>query len=203
MNSEGKKEALAKVDAYYVKEQPFKEGIAILRELALATELTETCKWGAPIYTIENKNVLGILAFKHHFGIWFYNGVFLKDPKQVLQNAQEGKTKAMRHWKFTSVAEIDSKAITAYILEAIDNQNKGVALIPEDKKKAPIPTLLAIALANDSLLKSKFEDFTPYKQTEFIAYIAEAKREATKVTRLKKCIAFIHDGIGLHDKYRK
>lgn len=203
MSSGVKKEAQEKVEAYYAKEQSFKEGIAILRQLTLATELIETCKWGAPVYTINNKNVLGILAFKSHFGIWFYNGVFLNDPKKVLQNAQEGKTKAMRHWKFTSRTEIDSKAITAYILEAIENQKKGVALVPEQKKIIPIPRKLAEVLAEDSTLKSKFAAFTPYKQTEFIEYIAEAKREATKLARVEKCITLIHKGIGLHDKYRK
>ena len=66
-----------KIEAYFAKEQPFKEGIQLLRELALKTELNETYKWGIPVYTIDNKNVLGILAFKLHFGIWFYNGCLL------------------------------------------------------------------------------------------------------------------------------
>lgn len=86
-----------KLNAFYDKEHPFKDGIALLRNLAKQTEFVETLKWGAPIYTIDNKNVMGIMAFKEHFGLWFFNGVFLKDPNGILVNAQEGKTKAMRH----------------------------------------------------------------------------------------------------------
>ncbi len=90
-----------KTEAYFAKERPFKSGLALLRELALKTELQETFKWSTPVYTIDGKNVLGITSFKDHFGVWFFNGVFLKDPKNVMVNAQEGKTKSMRHWKFT------------------------------------------------------------------------------------------------------
>lgn len=197
------KEKAEKIEAYYTKENPFKEGIAILREIALKTELKETLKWGAPVYTIDNKNVIGILRFKNHFGIWFYNGVFLSDPKKVLGNAQEGKTKAMRHWKFNDVSEIDTKTVSTYILEAIDNQKKGIALVPERKKEMQIPEQLGNALDKDNNLKEKFNAFSPYKQREFIEYIAEAKQEKTKLSRLQKCLPLIADGIGLMDKYRK
>ncbi len=122
-----------KIKAYYGKEGPFKKGIRVLRDLALQTELEEDYKWNAPIYTIEGKNVLGIVAFKHHFGIWFFNGSFLKDPKKVLENSQEGKTRAMRHWKFTAIDQINPKLILAYIYEAIENQKKEESRFPKRK----------------------------------------------------------------------
>ena len=193
----------AKIEAYYAKEQPFKEGIGLLRELALKTELNETYKWGIPVYTIDNKNVLGILAFKHHFGIWFYNGVFLKDPKKVLENAQEGKTKAMRHWKFTSIADINNAAVLSYFQEAIDNQKKGLVLVPEKNKPISIPSLLRMAMDNNEGLKMNYEGLTPYKQREYCEYISEAKQEKTKLSRLEKSVALLLEGLGLHDKYRK
>ncbi|MBC8769029.1 YdeI/OmpD-associated family protein [Arenibacter sp. BSSL-BM3] len=192
-----------KIEAYYAKEQPFKEGIGLLRELALKTELNETYKWGIPVYTIDNKNVLGILAFKHHFGIWFYNGVFLKDPKKVLENAQEGKTKAMRHWKFTSIADINNAAVLSYFQEAIDNQKKGLVLIPEKNKPISIPSLLKKAMDNNEALKMNYEGLTAYKQREYCEYISEAKQEKTKLSRLEKSVALLLEGLGLHDKYRK
>lgn len=191
-----------KIETYYAKDQKFKEGIALLREIALKTELEETLKWGAPIYTIENKNVLGILAFKSHFGIWFYNGVFLLDPKKVLSNAQEGKTKAMRHWKFTAVEEIEEKVVLAYMNEAITNQKKGIALLPEKKKKTAIPVLLQHALENNPEAMDTFKALSPYKQGEYSEYVASAKQEKTKLSRLAKILPMISEGKGLHDKYR-
>ena len=191
-----------KIEAYFAKEQPFKEGIGLLRELALKTELIETYKWGIPVYTIDNKNVLGILAFKHHFGIWFYNGVFLKDPKKVLENAQEGKTKAMRHWKFSNIEDIDEAVVLSYFHEAISNQKKGLTLAPEKNKPILMPPLLEKALGNNQALKENYESLSPYKQREYCEYISEAKQEKTKLSRLQKCIPLLEKGMGLHDKYR-
>jgi len=191
-----------KLEAYYAKEHPFKDGVGLLRDIALKTEATEDFKWSIPVYTWNNKNVFGVCKFKSHFGIWFFNGVFLKDPKNVLENAQEGKTKGMRHWKFQSLDEVDEKAVLGYMKEALDNQKKGLETKAEKTKKVEIPELLKLKLAKDAALKTAFEKFTPYKQNEFCEYIAEAKQEKTKLRRLDKILPIIKEGIGLHDRYR-
>ncbi len=51
------------------------------------TELEETLKWNFPVYEIKGKKVLGFGAHKHHFGIWFFNGVFFKRRKKLLAQA--------------------------------------------------------------------------------------------------------------------
>jgi uncharacterized protein YdeI (YjbR/CyaY-like superfamily) len=191
-----------KIALFYSKEGTFRDGIQLLRALALKTELQESFKWGAPVYTINNKNVLGIMSFKSYFGIWFFNGVFLKDPNNVLENAQEGKTKSMRHWKFNSIDEIDQKLVRAYILEAIENQKKGLQLAPVRSKKTIIPPILKEALKKDPIMDRLFKQYTPYKQREFCEYIAEAKQEKTKLSRLEKILPMIKKSIGLHDKYK-
>lgn len=194
-----------KIEAYYAKEHPFKEGINELRELALKTEADEALKWGSPIYTVDNKNVFGVLRFKDFFGVWFFNGAFMSDPKNVLRNAQEGKTKAMRHWNFTSIGEIDKKGVLGYMKEAIQNQKEGKVLKPtksKSNKSLKIPEPLSTALKEDSKLKAAFANFTPYKQKEFCEHIEGAKQEATKLRRLNKIIPMIKEGVGLNDKYR-
>ncbi|MGB6151080.1 MAG: DUF1801 domain-containing protein [Pricia sp.] len=115
-----------KITSYYDKDHHFKEGIAVLRNLTKKTRATETYKWSSPVYTLNGKNVFWISRFKNHFSVGFFNGVFLKDPEGILINAQEGKTKAMRHVKFKSVSEIDEKAVLAYMEEALENQQKGL-----------------------------------------------------------------------------
>ncbi|MGI9262900.1 MAG: DUF1801 domain-containing protein, partial [Woeseiaceae bacterium] len=42
-----------------------------LRSILTATELTEEVKWGAPCYTYDGKNVVGIAGFKSYVGLWF------------------------------------------------------------------------------------------------------------------------------------
>ena len=191
-----------KIEAYYAKEQPFQNGILRLREIILKTELQEQLKWGAPVYTVNNKNVLGIMAFKNHFGIWFFNGVFLSDPLGVLLNAQEGKTKAMRHWKFTSIEDIDQNAVLSYVEEAISNQKKGLEVKSERKKKVAIPELLLNKLEDSPAVKEAFENLTPGRQREYCEYIAEAKQEKTKISRIEKIFPMIKEGKGLNDRYR-
>ena len=195
---------MAKADAYFEKEGPYREEIGMLREIVSGTQLEENVKWGAPVYTIDNKNVVGIMAFKQHFGLWFFNGVFLSDPENVLVNAQEGKTKAMRHWKFTSAEQIDASLVKEYLEEAIENQKRGLSVKPEKKKKATVvPKLLQQALDSDSSLEASFNGLAPYKQREYCEYISTAKQEKTKLSRMEKILPMISKGIGFNDKYRK
>ena len=194
-----------KIEKFYKEAHRFKNEIAELRTLALACGMAETYKWSFPTYMIDNKNIIAINKFKNHFGIWFFNGVFLSDPKKVLENAQDGKTMAMRHWKFTTLEDIDKKDVTSYINEAIENQNKGLQLKVEKKPKTKIviPVQLSIALENNDDIKAAFNKLTYSKQKDYVEYIATAKQEKTKLSRLEKIVPLILAGSGINDIYRK
>ena len=194
-----------KVERYYSEEHHFSSAIQKLRDIALKTGLEETFKWMFPTYTIDGKNVISICKFNKHFGLWFFNGVFLRDEKQVLKNAQEGKTQAMRHWKFYNIEDISTQDVQAYINEAIENQKQGRILTPLKKTKAtkkPIPELLKAALSKNKTAQSAFETLSPYKQNEYSEYIVNAKQEKTKRSRLEKILPMIAEGKGLNDMYR-
>ncbi len=194
-----KQERLA---AFFGKKGPYQEGLATLRNLLQQTELQEHFKWSAPVYTMDGENVCGLMAFKNHFGLWFFNGVFLSDPLGVLTNAQEGKTKAMRHWKFQAVSEIDPKQVRAYVLEAIALARKGVKLAPAPPRELVVPERLQAALTADPGLLAQFEALAPYKQRDYAEYIEQAKQEATRERRMAKILPMIRQGLGLNDKYR-
>ena len=101
------------VEEYIEVNSHFGEALTLLRQIINSTELEETLKWNAPVYTLNGKNVLGLGAFKNHFGIWFFNGIFLNDKKHLLSNAQE-KTKALRQMRFESTSEIDKNVVLSY-----------------------------------------------------------------------------------------
>lgn len=183
------------------KTNQWENEIEQLHTIIRKTPLIETTKWGGPVYTYNNKNLLGIGGFKSYFGIWFYNGVFLKDEKKLLINANEENTKSLRQMRFNSVNEIDEKLILAYIKEAIEIEEKGLA-IPKEKKETIIPKILQKEFDKNRELLAKFNTFSPYKQREFIEYITSAKQEKTQMTRLDKVISMIFEGRGLNDKYR-
>ena len=190
------------VDAFIEGNERWTPELEQLRKILKATPLEETVKWGAPCYTFEGKNLVGIGAFKSYFGLWFHQGALLTDSEQVLENAQEGKTKALRQWRMASKKEIKARTIKAYIKEAIDLQNQGREIKPDRNKPLVIPPELKEALAKNAKARTAFEHFTKGKQREFAEYISAAKRETTKERRLKKILPMILDGIGLGDKYR-
>ena len=192
-----------RIEAYFEKHTEWKKELLELRAILLSSELVEQFKWGSPVYTIENKNIVGIGAFKSYFGLWFFQGALLKDHAKVLVNAQEGKTKALRQWRFKEESAIDRALIKKYILEAIENQKKGLEIKSAPKKAIPLPIELKKALNENQGLKEDFNALSPSKQREYSEYISEAKRKNTRIKRLEKSIALIHKRMGLHDQYKK
>ena len=59
------------------KTNQWAEELELLKSIINKTILVETIKWGTPVYTHINKNIIGVGSFKSYFGIWFFNGVFL------------------------------------------------------------------------------------------------------------------------------
>lgn len=195
----------ASVDQYISMGGEWQASLLLLREVLQSTSLEETVKWGMPVYTLNNKNVAGFSAFKGWTGIWFFQGVFLKDSEGVLINAQEGTTKGLRQWRFYSELEIREhrSLILDYVAEAIQNQKAGKEIKPERNKALIIPRDLEEALASNPLLKESFEALTLSKKREYAEHIGGAKREETRQQRLQKVMPMILEGIGLSDKYRK
>ncbi len=191
-----------KVTAYIEKDEHWKKELTKLRTILKKTTLEETIKWGAPVYVAHGKNVLAIAGFKNHCCIWFFQGVFLKDPNKKLINAQKGKTKALRQWRFESFDEIDESIVLAYAIEAIANAKAGKEIKPEKSKKIELPVELKEAFKKNAALKQNFDALTPYKQKEYKEHIGSAKQEKTRRNRLEKCIPIILEGKGLNDKYK-
>jgi uncharacterized protein YdeI (YjbR/CyaY-like superfamily) len=189
------------VEAYIEEHTHFSEALKILRSVIASTELEEHIKWNAPVYSLQGKNIIGLGAHKNHFGIWFFNGVFLKDEQNLLMNAQE-KTKGLRQMRFESTHDIDKNAVLAYIKEAIENQKSGKEIKPEKTKKVLIPKALKTLFQSQTELHTNFKALIPYKQKEYCEYIEMAKREATIESRLEKIKPMILKGIGLNDKYK-
>lgn len=194
--------AVKSVEEYIAKHSDWESELRELREMILTTDVEETIKWGAPVYTVNGKNVLGLAAFKQHAAIWFFQGALLREHTALLENAQEGKTKALRQVRIEKGQKIPVSQLRNYVLEAIQNQKEGKEIKPERKKELEVPGELSVALSNDKQLQAAFEKLTPGKQREYCEYIAEAKREATKQSRLEKIIPMIQAGSGLYDKYK-
>src|SRR5438552_10735154 len=99
--------------------------IAEMRWVLGGFAMKEECKWGKPTYTVDGKNVVIMQGFREYFGLGFFQGALLKDPKKVL--VQLGQVHAGRVMKFASARDITAKAATskAYVRQAIAVEKAG------------------------------------------------------------------------------
>ncbi|MFZ1807407.1 MAG: DUF1801 domain-containing protein [Cyclobacteriaceae bacterium] len=190
------------VEEYLLKKKQWTTELATLRKILLSTGMTEEVKWGVPVYAYDGKNVAGIAAFKSYVGLWFYQGALLKDVKKKLVNAQEGKTKALRQWRFTSTEEIDEKLVKAYLKEAVQNVKAGKEIKPNRDKPIVIPKELSAHFKKKPSALKAFNTLSKGKKREYAEHIEEAAKPETKTRRIEKILPLILNGVGLHDKYK-
>lgn len=194
----------ANVEEFIAQKPEWSKEIKLLRKTILKNNLEETIKWLFPTYTLAKKNVVGIGAFKNYVGIWFFQGGLLKDEAKKLVNAQEGKTQAMRQWRFDSINEIKENLplLEAYINEAIQNTKDGKKVVLKEKPPTPMPPEFRAFLKEHKKVELAFKKLNPSAKREYFEYISQAKRESTKTRRLEKIASMIIEGKGLHDKYK-
>jgi len=190
------------VDDYIEHAEHWQEELRKLRGVLLSAGLEETIKWGQPCYVHNGKNVVGIGGFKSYFGLWFFQGALLSDPDGVLVNAQEGKTKALRQWRFTSGREIRVRAIKAYVKEAVGLVERGKAIKAARGGAIEIPKELRDVFARRKKVKAAFDALSPGCRREYAGYVAEAKRAETRASRVEKIVPMILRKNGLNDRYR-
>ncbi len=192
----------ASADAYYAQAQPWHDEQKRLRELVLAAGLTEEVKWGGPCYTCNGQNVVGVGGFKSYFGLWFHQGALLADSENVLINAQEGKTRALRQWRMTSPDQIKPRVIAKYLKEAKALAEAGKRIEPRRARPITVPPELKNAMAADTTAGAAFEKLRPGQRREYAEYVTEARRADTKQKRIAKILPMIAAGAGLNDRYR-
>ncbi len=181
----------------------WREEVLLLRKITVDAGLEETIKWGGPCYIWGKENVVGLAAFKSYAGIWFYQGALLKDEKNLLINANEKNTKALRQMRFSNVEEISCAPISEYIYESIENFKLGSKIKPNLQKPLIIPQMLTDVLKNREDLNEKWNNLSLSCKREYAEYIEEAKREETKLSRIEKIIPMILSTKGLNDKYKR
>ena len=189
-------------ESYVLNHPQWCDELSTVREILTETALEECIKWGAPCYTINGENIIGLMGYKNYFGLWFHQGVFLKDAAGVLINAQEGKTKALRQWRMSSADDIQPELIKAYVEAAIANAKAGRKMVPARATSLIIPPELARAFKKNEDARAKFDAFKPGQKREFAEYVSDAKRIDTKIKRVKKILPMIMTGVGLNDKYK-
>ncbi len=185
---------------YFDNVKTWKEELLYLRDLVLSMGLEETIKWGGPCYMYNGKNVIGLADFKDYTGLWFFQGALMKDEKHYLVSGNK-TTQAQRQWRFYSIAEIKKAPIKAYIKETLTHFETGVK-VKIEKKPLVMPEILEATLKKDKVLNAQWSKLSLSCKREYTDYINEAKKEETKLSRLKKIKPMILEAKSMNDKYR-
>lgn len=174
--------------------------LELLRQIVLETGLKEEIKWGAPVYTNNDKNIVSVGALKDSANIGFFKGVLLTDDQKILQ--QQGNLQAERIIKFTNINDIEKvkDVLKTYILEAISIEESGKK-VELKKNPEPIPEELLDAFEKDIVFKKAFYALTPGRQRGYIFHFSQPKQALTRISRIEKYKDQILNGIGLNDKY--
>ncbi len=194
-----------RVDAYIGKSAPFAQPILRhLREVVQATcpEAVETLKWGMPSFLYGGKILCSMAAFKQHASFSFWQG-----ERVVGAGAGAKADEGMGQFgRVTGLADLPGKRVLAgYIKQAMKLIDEGVTRAPTKaaQPKAPltVPDDLAAALAKNRKALATFDAFAPSHRREYVEWITEAKRDATRQRRLAQAIEWLVEGKTRNWKY--
>ncbi len=192
----------AHFDTPQCKVHTWRDSLLLLRDIVLSVGLEEHVKWGFPCYTVGNKNVVMLGAFKEYCNIAFFKGALLEDKSGLLLKAGENSQSAMQI-RFTQIHQIAKaeSAIRDYLRQAIEVEKSGAKVAFPQKNELVFPQELLEAFAGDPDLEKAFYALTPGRQRGYILFFTGAKQSATRVSRIEKVTPDILNGKGMHDSF--
>lgn len=194
-----------KIDAYIAKAQPFAQPIlAHLREAVhkAVPNVEETIKWSMPFFVYKGIILANMAGFKKHVNFGFWNGNAPSDPQP---------TGSMRNFdKVTSLEELPpAREIQQMLVNAahqIDTGERTRSIVRHEKSaakrpEAEVPEALAAALKKHKEAAANFKGFSPSCRREYCEWIADAKRDETRLRRVEQAIEWIAEGKHRNWKY--
>ena len=189
-----------RVDAYIAGKADFAKPIlGHLRDAdpRRVPTVEEAIKWSMPAFLYKGRPLANMAAFKAHATFGFWN-------RQELATGQEGDAMG----QYGRIMSRDTMPDDAILLEALD---KAVAMIDAGvkpqravrtpKPEAEVPAMLAEALTNDDAAAIKWNAFSPSCRREYCEWVAEAKRDETRATRVARTVEQTREGKKLNWKY--
>jgi uncharacterized protein YdeI (YjbR/CyaY-like superfamily) len=163
-------------------------------------DIEEAIKWGMPAYLAGGKILLIASAFKGHAALNFWRG----------QEIGDGQPKAGAMGQFgrlRTIADLPTDAELDRLIRDAAELTKS-APAPRKAKHAPKPATemhpeFAAALAKAPKAKAAFENFAPSHRRDYLEWIAEAKRDATRQKRIATTIEWLAEGRKRNWQYEK
>jgi uncharacterized protein YdeI (YjbR/CyaY-like superfamily) len=193
-----------RVDAYIANAADFARPILThLRAVVHETcpEVEETMKWSFPHFMYHGI-LCSMAAFKAHCAFGFWKG------RLVLGEAVEEDAMG-QFGRITSVRDLPAKRVLAgYVRTAMALNRDGVkaprASAPATAARSTrLPADFAAALARNRAALDTFDAFSPSHRREYVEWITEAKRDATRERRIEEAIRMLSEGKTRNWKYQR
>ncbi len=192
-----------RVDAYIARAQPFARPILEhVRERVheVLAQAEETLKWSAPAFTLDGKIVLMLAAFKAHAAMNFWRG-------QELRGEASNADGMGQFGKLTSVSDLPPDAELDRLISAAAKLARS-APAPRKVKHTPRaePQLhpdFAAALDKAPKARAVLDAFSPGARREYLDWIADAKRDETRASRIATAIEWLSEGKKKNWKYER
>lgn len=193
-----------RVDEYIHAAQPFAREIldylrGVVHEAVPAAG--ETIKWGFPHF--EHHGVLcSMAAFKRHcaFGLW--KGALLLGETDAKARSAMGQ-----FGRITAIEDLPTKPELIALLRQGAALNEQGVKAPR-RKAAPRPALempadFAAALRGHEAARAFYDALPPGQRREYLAWILDAKGEATRAKRIATSLEWLAAGKRRNWKYEK
>lgn len=187
-----------RVDAYIAAAAPFARPVlGSLRERvhAACPDIEEAIKWGMPAFLHRGRLLASMGAFKAHATFAFRLGEAVTGPHVEGAMGQFGRLR--------DVADLPDEArMAGWVRRAVELAGSGAA--PTARAARPVPPTppeFAAALAADAAARAAFDAMTPGCRREYIAWIAEARRDDTRARRIAQALEWIAQGKPRNWKY--
>jgi hypothetical protein len=186
-----------RMDAYIANAAPFARPILKhLRKVVHAgcPGVLETMKWSMPHF--EHKGIMcGMAAFQQHCTFSFWKGALIFGEGEIAEERAMGQ-----FGRITKIGDLPKEAVLiGYVRKAVELNDSAVPTPTRRKpaEKRPelaMPDDFAAALKKNAAAEKTFVSFPPGKQREYVEWITEAKRPATRATRLATSMEWLAEG---------
>ena len=184
------------LDAYIAALEPWQRAIiAKLRALIHKADpaISESLKWRQPAY--EHQGIVCITsAHKEWINVIFYKGAMIPDIHKIYN--RESNRKNLGVIKLTDAKQIKDKAYLDYFRQAVALNLSGAKpkrRTAPPKVPADLPRAMEQLLDGHNLLKA-FRARAPYQQRGYLAWISQAKQDATRERRAQTMLKELKQG---------
>jgi len=207
-----------KIDTY-LKAKPdwSREILQHLRELMHEAdpETEEVIKWGVPFFAHGGVLIAGMSSYQKHVRFCFWKGVELKGLLKHFRVVGASGMSAS-HWESLQDLPSDRQLLTMMrqaVRKAAAQKTVGKKAAEavgaaggkrlDPRRPHPVPADLAAALRKDAKARKVFEAFAWSDRRDYVEWLEEAKREATRDKRLAATLELLREGKTRHWKYKR